>query len=100
MRIIARSRIGFWTAFETTEGAFLNVRDEAGRTVSVILADADVALLADVAEICHPHARRLAEAGRRLDIALPTPLRGTQEPEPHEWQPTRPITTFEMLKAA
>jgi len=100
MRIIARSRIGFWTAFETVEGAFLNIRDPEGRTVSVMLDAPDVGLLGDVAEVCHPHAQHLAETGRRLAAALPTPPRGANEPEPHEWQPTAQITTFEMRKAA
>jgi hypothetical protein len=100
MRIIARSRIGFWTAFETSEGTFLNLRGENGEPLSIVLTAADVALLADAAEICHPHARRLARSGQRLDVALTTPSRGTNEPEPHEWQPRKPISTSAMLKAA
>jgi len=100
MRIIARSRIGFWTAFETDGGAYLNVRDGDGGTASIVLTDADIVLLEGDAAVCHAHALRLARAGLRLDTPLPTPPRGTQEPEPHEWQPRKPVTTSAMLRAA
>ncbi len=100
MRIIARSRIGFWTAFETEHGSFLNIRDETGATVTVLLTQADADLLSADSDICHPHARHLAESGRRLPQSLPTPPRGGAEPEPHEWQPMKPTASIEMLKAA
>jgi len=100
MRIIARSRIGFWTAFETAEGAFLNVRDENLLTVTIMLSRTDREILAGNAEVCHPHASHLARFGRRLPEPLPTPPRGVSEPEPHEWQPKTEIRTVERLMAA
>lgn len=100
MRIIARSRIGFWTAFETEEGAFLNIRDQRGQTITVVLGERDVVLLGGDAETCHPHAILLARTGRRLATALSTPLRGNSEPEPHEWQPTMQTQEIERRKAA
>ena len=99
MRIIARSRIGFWTAFETDAAAYLNVRDGDGGTASIVLTDADVVLLEGDAAVCHAHALHLARTGRRLVTSLPTPPRGMQEPGPHEWQPRKPVTTSGMLKA-
>lgn len=100
MRIIARSRIGFWTAFANEEGAFLNVRDENGRTISVILTDTDAKMLSGPADVCHPHAVRLTRSGARRPEPLPTPPRGVSEPEAHEWQPRTPSTTPAKLKAA
>lgn len=100
MRIIARSRIGFWTAFENEAGSFLNARDAAGTTVTILLSPSDVDLMAADAAICHPHALHLVATGRRLVHALPTPPPGAAEPEPHEWQPIRPTASIERLKAA
>jgi hypothetical protein len=98
MRIIARSRMAFWTAFETDDGAFLNVRDDAGRTVTVLLTENDAGLLAGSHETSHIHASLLARTGPFRLAPLPTPPRGNDEPEPHKWQPKQPRT--ERLKAA
>lgn len=91
MKIIARSRIGFWSAFTVGGASYLNIRDEDGEGITVVLTDHDVALLGDDAEVCHPHARQLAKYGNRLAIPLPTPLRGFDEPEAHEWTPSKTI---------
>lgn len=99
-KIIARSRIGFWTAFRTDDASYLNIRADDGATVTVVLSATDVEMLASDADVCHPHARRLANHGRRLDVPLPTPPRGTDEPEPHEWMPREQTMPVERLKAA
>ena len=101
MRIIARSRIGYWTAFAEGDTAYLNIRDEEGRPITVVLTSEDEALLAGPAKTCHPHARHLAANGRRLAEMLPTPPRGLDEPEAHEWEPREtPIEDKVHLKAA
>ena len=101
MRIIARSRIGYWTAFAEGDTAYLNIRDEDGRPVTVVLTPEDEAVLAGPADTCHPHARDLAAKGPRLAEMLPTPPRGLNEPEAHEWEPRETRTLDRVqLKAA
>lgn len=102
MTIIARSRIGYWTAFSSSDGSFLNVRDDEGRSVTALLTPDDVALLSADAGVCHPHARLLAKRGPFVVPSLPTPPRSNDEPEPHEWEPRKEASLARVveLKAA
>ncbi len=86
MSIIARSRIGFWTAFAHRGESHLNARDAAGETITIRLDARDVDRLLD-AGLAHAHARHLIEHGTRVEPALPTPPRGDDEPAPYEWEP-------------
>jgi hypothetical protein len=100
MEVIARSRTGFWTAFATAEGAFLNARGAEGATVTVPLLPSDVEILRGDAATCHPHAAALALRGPFVVPPLPTPRRETDEPPPHEWQPAPTDRDEERLTRA
>lgn len=89
MSIIARSRIGFWTAFVHLGEPHLNARDADGDTVTIPLDADDVARLTDP-RLAHAHARHLAEHGPRVEPPLPTPPRGDDEPAPYDWESVRP----------
>jgi hypothetical protein len=89
MSIIARSRIGFWTAFVHLDEPHLNARAADGGTVTIRLDAEDVSRLTDP-RFAHAHARALVERGPRVDPALPTPPRGDDEPAPYDWEPARP----------
>ena len=63
MDIIARSRIGYWTAFRQEGVSYLNIRASDTSCATIVLNARDVDLLSASADVCHPHARHLAEHG-------------------------------------
>lgn len=89
MSIIARSRIGFWTAFTHLGEPHLNARGADGDTVTIPLGAGDVVRLTDP-RLAHAHAHALIEHGPSIEPALPTPPRGDGEPEPYDWEPAHP----------
>jgi hypothetical protein len=99
--VIARSRIGFWTAFLDGNRAVLNVRRPTDLVaVTIVLTDAETAIIAGGREESHALASTLArDFSRHADVALPTPPRGADEPEAHEWEPSAEVTPVRRLAA-
>lgn len=87
--IIARSRIGFWTAFMHAGRPHLNVRDPGTLAcVTVPLRADESSVLAGDADAAHDLARRLsADVGRRANHVLDTPGIQAVEPVTHDWEP-------------
>jgi hypothetical protein len=99
--IIARSRIGFWTAFMHAGRPHLNVRDPGTLAcVTVPLRADEPSVLAGDAEGAHDLARRLAaDVGRRANHVLDTPGIQAVEPVTHDWEP-RAVLSEPRLMAA
>jgi hypothetical protein len=85
-RIVARSRIGFWTVWEQGGERFLNIRDDDGSTVTVTVPDHLVRSLIGDHGIAHETARELARTGQRLGRPLPTPGLWTMGTEPEAFE--------------
>ena len=85
-RIIARSRIGFWTAWRQGGETLLNIRDVTGETITVEVPDDVVRDLSGDHDLAHRTARDLARGGRRLTTALPTPGLWSMGPEPEAFE--------------
>ena len=86
-----RSRIGYWSAFATKDGSFLNIRDAKRETVTIRLEPADVETLLSGYDAAHAHASMLAEHGPRVDV-LETPRVRLGEPAPYDWQGPARVT--------
>lgn len=99
--VVARSRIGFWTAFLHGNQVVLNVRRPTDlATVTIVLTDPEAATIAGGRDESHALASSLArDFSRHADTVLPTPLRSADEPEPHEWEPAREPTPVRRLAA-
>lgn len=99
--VVARSRIGFWTAFLDGNRIVLNVRRPNDlATVTIVLTDAEAVTIAGGRDESHALASALArDFSRHAEATLPTPLRSADEPEAHEWEPSREPTPIRRLAA-
>jgi len=99
--VIARSRIGFWTAFVHEGRPHLNVRDPATlETVTVPLGAHEGPILAGDSDAAHALARALAaDVGRRANHVLDTPGIQAIEPVVHDWQPVREVEAPRLMAA-
>lgn len=87
-RIIARSRIGYWTLWNVEGVNVLNARDVDGSTVSIVVPQDSVADMTGDHDKAHETVRNLVAGGVRLPETLPTPLVGSMgnEPDPYEYR--------------
>jgi hypothetical protein len=99
--MIARSRIGFWSAFVHEGRAILNARRPDTLEPVTIMLDQDEALiLAGHADDAHAFARALAaDVGRHANHLVPTPGIQSYEPVVHEWTRTAIVEPIRRLAA-
>jgi hypothetical protein len=99
--VIARSRIGFWTAFLHEGVPHLNVREPVTlRTVTVRLGAHEGPILAGDSDAAHALARALAaDVRRRSNHVLETPPVGAFERVVHDWEPVREIPAPRLMAA-
>ncbi len=102
IEIVARSRIGFWTAFMHEGVPHLNIRDpEQGRCITIILTSGEASTLSRDSEAAHALARTLAHMpSRRSTTALETPGIQNREPVVYEWIETQQVDTSRTRMAA
>jgi hypothetical protein len=85
--IIARSRIGFWSAFLHEGRPVLNMRDPmTGEPITVLLTAGEANILGEGHVVAHLHARQVAtRVDRRILPAVPTPPISMDEPVAYDW---------------
>jgi hypothetical protein len=99
--IIARSRIGFWTAFVSEGRPVLNTRHpDTLEAVTVALRDDEAETLAGSYGAAHALARSLtADTGRHAAEAIATPGIQAIEPVTHEWEAEAVVETIRRIAA-
>ena len=101
VEVIARSRIGFWTAFVHEGRPHLNIREPVTLAcVTVPLQDHEVPILAGDSEGAHLLAVELAaDVSRRANHVLDTPGIQASEAVVHDWQPARIVSEPRRMAA-
>ena len=99
--IIARSRIGFWSAFVHEGRAILNTRrSDTLEPVTIVIDEGEARTLAGDADGAHALARGIAaDVRRHANHLVPTPGIQAFEPVVHDWTRTAVVEPIRRLAA-